>query len=256
MGEIPAGEITSGNVIRHFYTTDFGLHVIDGQVKEVSEHTLTGGQEYVRVVLNEARCADLQITAPKGAYLYGREGMAMPTYSFGLLKTAKVRLLCHSTSVLLSSEHDPDAVPLKSLWVWSPGDGSKEPLVTVENYFENADGTWIRFTDEGGSEWVLEPEAFLEQCRFLQMDGPGDSIEEIAREVVQGSEWFYSEPEDVEDDVEMDRVRVLRIEHDLHGDPKCMTRMVVARVITPGHFVGDIREPFEDFVKKIARLDS
>lgn len=251
MGEIPASQVRPGNVVRQFYKTDFGLHLIEGEVTEVTKHKLTGGQEYVRIGLKEARCSDVQITARSGAYLYGREGMTMPTYAFGLMVDAPVRLLSVGPSISLPSEIDPDAIPLKSLWSWEPKDSSPLTLVRVVDYFENADGTWVKFVDTvTESEWALEPEAFLDQCKFVQLFEKGDSMAEIKEDVTQGSRWMYdSDPDD--DGSDLVEVEVIKMEEDERVGPDELI-WVTAKVVDSNITLAPME--LDTFVRRIARI--
>lgn len=166
MREIPVKDVKPGYVIRHFFKSDFGLHRIEGQVESLSEERTSTGRGYVRVTLDGATGSDISLNFP-GVYLYGRDGLRQSEYSFGLMPDMKVLLLEEGTSVLMPSEISPDAIPEHSIWVWSPGDGSATGMVRVSQYEEKTDGAWVHFADSAGSPWVLDSDAFLEQCTFF-----------------------------------------------------------------------------------------
>lgn len=135
----------------------------------------------------------------------------MHNYAFGVMPSKRILLLESGPTVELPNEILHGAVPMKSIWSWSPGDSSRSSLVTVEEYFENSEGEWIRFVDTHGSEWVLEPEAFHGQCNFVQDQGKGDTIPEMMEDVIKGSRWMFDiDPE--RDPTDLVLVRVASVE--------------------------------------------
>lgn len=163
--EIPASDIKPGYSIRRFFTSDFGLHRIDGEVEMVEDDTLAGGQPFRSVTLREARCTDVYQTKP-GIYLYG-DGLTMTTYGLGLLPGAKVTLLATEPIVCLPHEIDPQVIPEGSIWNWHHDDGSIKSKVSVDKFEDSPNGYWVYFTDTlTGSEWALDLEAFEGQCTF------------------------------------------------------------------------------------------
>jgi hypothetical protein len=174
MGEIPASEIKPGNVIRHFFKSDFGLHKIEGRVSNVEREKLASGVEYLAVTLDEVVGSDVSRAIP-GAYLYGDGGLRMQNYTFGIIPKVNVLLLAPDETVTPHGDILAEAVPMRSLWKWSPGDTSKAVTVTVTKYEETSDGPWVHFVDPLGGTWALEPEAFQSQCQFITFGEPASS---------------------------------------------------------------------------------
>jgi hypothetical protein len=172
VGEIPASEIKKGDVIRHFFKSDFGLHKIEGTVdKVIREETALSKVEYVSVTLAEAVGSDVSRVMP-GVYLYGDGGLRHQNYTFGIMPKVNVLRLSEEPIGGPTDELMSEAVPLRSLWLWSPGDSSRTTTVTVTKYDETPEAIWIHFRDEHGGDWALEPRAFHEQLRFLTFGEP------------------------------------------------------------------------------------
>lgn len=170
MSEILATEVKPGNIIRHFFQSDFGLHRIEGPVSSIEEQFLTGGRMFLYIVLREAHCSDVLLTSPGGAYLYGRDGSAMsPNYGLGVSPKSQVLLLATEATLERSANILPGAVPLRSYWTWEPKDSSVASTVQVTDYVEADNGPWVYFTSDSGSPWALDSDAFEEQCKFLSL---------------------------------------------------------------------------------------